>query len=71
MRLIITQLPKANGDRNLEYARHQYELGMISKIELESANNTADTLAVSVRTSYNDMLLARAKYDAAVNDGIV
>ena len=62
---------KANGDKDLEYAKRQYELGMISKIELESAENKAGTLSTGVKTAYNDMLLARAKYDAAVNDGIL
>ncbi len=62
---------KANGDKDLEYAKRQYELGMISKIELEEAGNKAETLNTSVKTSYNDMLLARTKYDAAVNDGIL
>ena len=46
-------------------------LGMISKIELEGAENKAGTLSTGVKTAYNDMLLARAKYDAAVNDGIL
>lgn len=62
---------KANGDKDFEYAKRQYELGMISKIELEGAQNKAQTLSTSVNTAYNDMLLARAKYDAAVNDGIL
>lgn len=62
---------KANGDKDFEYAKRQYELGMISKIELEGAQNKAQTLSTNVKTAYNDMLLARAKYDAAVNDGIL
>ena len=62
---------KANGDKDFEYAKRQYELGMISKIELEGAQNKAQTLSTNVKTAYNDMLLARAKYDAAEKDGIL
>lgn len=62
---------KANSDSDLEYANKQFELGMLSRIELDAAVNSNKAAWLSVETAYNNMLLARAKYDAAVNDGIL
>ena len=61
----------ANGDRDLEYARRQRELGLISDVELMTAENTKRSLELNVKTAYYDMISARAAYDAAVNDGIL
>lgn len=61
----------ANGDRDLEYAGRQRELGLISDVELMTAENTKRSLELSVKTAYYDMISARAAYDAAVNDGIL
>lgn len=61
----------ANGDKDLEYARHQRELGLISDVELMTAENTKRSLELNVKTAYYDMINARAAYDAAVNDGIL
>ena len=62
---------KTNADKDLEYAKRQYELGMMSKIELSGAENKAVSTDTAVKTAYNSMVLARVKYDAAVNDGIL
>ena len=62
---------RTNGEKDYEYAKRQYELGMISSVELEGAANKLNTLSVNAKTAYNDMLLKRTKYDAAVNDGIL
>lgn len=62
---------KTNADKDLEYAKRQYELGMMSKIELSGAENKAVSADTAVKTAYNSMVLARVKYDAAVNDGIL
>ena len=61
----------ANGDRDLEYARRQREMGLISDVELMTAENTKRSLELNVKTAYYDMISARAAYDAAVNDGIL
>ena len=62
---------KANSDKDLTFANKQYALGMISKVELMKAENSAVAAEASVSSAYNQMVLARVKYDAAVNDGIL
>lgn len=62
---------KANSDKDLTFANKQYALGMISKVELMKTENSAVAAHASVSSAYNQMVLARVKYDAAVNDGIL
>lgn len=62
---------KATGDQNLENSRKQRELGLISDMELATAENTNRSLGLTVTTSYYDLLSAKAAYDAAVNDGVL